>query len=357
MKTQHFDLKDIRAAACGNWQAIHAALGIPAHLLNKSKHQPCPACGGKDRFRYTDFQGNGGFICNQCTPQGGSGFDLLMLVFGLDFSESVKEVARLLGMTNEPTAATKHTPRMVAPTTATIELPTDKQAHFIECFQAAKPIEPNSVVAAYLAGRGLPPCALSPAAIREAEALLWVNDVHGKPFNVGRFPCMVAAITSPNGELQGLHYTYFEHNGDTWAKLNVLHPQTHEPLPTKKMFARFSGSLKGAAVHMEQADQQGRLLVAEGIETALAARALFQLPAVAALSANGMRSFEIPANVQELYIVADNDHSKTGFHAAHDLAVRAIKQGVIAHIWQPEIAGFDALDEYNRRQSFNQSQI
>lgn len=106
-----------------------------------------------------------------------------------------------------------------------------------------------------------------------------------------------------------------------------------------------------------QADQQGRLLVAEGIETALAARALFQLPAVAALSANGMRRFEIPANVQEIYIAADNDHSRTGFHAAHDLAVRAIKQGVIAHIWQPEIAGMDALDEYNRRQSFNQSQI
>ena len=95
-----YSLHDIKTAACGNWQHIHAALGIPAHLINTRKHQPCPACGGKDRYRYTDFQGNGGFICSQCTPQGGSGFDLLMLVFGLNFNESVKEVATVLGMTN-----------------------------------------------------------------------------------------------------------------------------------------------------------------------------------------------------------------------------------------------------------------
>lgn len=117
-------------------------------------------------------------------------------------------------------------PRYVSPLAAPIEPPTDKQAHLIECFQAAKPIQPNSVVAAYLAGRGLPPCALSPAAIREAEALYWVNDIDGKPMNLGRFPCMIAAITSPSSELQGLHYTYFEHNGNTWAKLNLVNNET-----------------------------------------------------------------------------------------------------------------------------------
>ena len=73
----------------GRWPEIHAALGIPAKLLNTRKHQPCPHCGGKDRFRYTDHKHGGGYICNQCTPEGGSGFDLLTLVFGYSFTEAV----------------------------------------------------------------------------------------------------------------------------------------------------------------------------------------------------------------------------------------------------------------------------
>ena len=45
--------QDIKAAAQYHWPEIHAALGIDQRYL-KNKHQPCPACGGKDRFRYDD---------------------------------------------------------------------------------------------------------------------------------------------------------------------------------------------------------------------------------------------------------------------------------------------------------------
>ncbi len=350
--THNHDLTDIRAAAHGNWKNIHAALGIPAHLLDTHKHQPCPACGGKDRFRYTDFQGNGGFICNQCTPQGGSGFDLLMLVFGLDFGESVKEVARLLGMTNDHAAATTHTPRITPAATPTPTPQRDKQPELLQRWNDAKPIKHNGIVAEYLAGRGLPRWEFDdelPAQIREMIASYWATDTDGKFILLGEYPCMIAAITLPDGTLQGLHHTYFQPNGSRLEKLELNHPQTGEPLPAKKMIARFSGSLKGAAVHMGQADHAGRLLVGEGLETTLAAQIMFCLPAIAALSANGMKNLDIPPNVKELFICADNDHNKTGFNAAHDLAVRAIKQGIIAHIWQPEMAGLDALDEYNRR--------
>ncbi|WP_411713387.1 primase-helicase zinc-binding domain-containing protein [Neisseria weaveri] len=63
-----YDLSDLKAAAAGRWPEIHAALGIPREYLNPRKHCPCPYCGGKDRYRYTDYQGTGAFICNQCTP-------------------------------------------------------------------------------------------------------------------------------------------------------------------------------------------------------------------------------------------------------------------------------------------------
>ncbi|WP_244895071.1 primase-helicase zinc-binding domain-containing protein [Neisseria dumasiana] len=78
MNNRRYDLSDLKAAAAGRWPEIHAALGIPREYLNPRKHCPCPYCGGKDRYRYTDYQGTGAFICNQCTPDGGSGFDLLL---------------------------------------------------------------------------------------------------------------------------------------------------------------------------------------------------------------------------------------------------------------------------------------
>ena len=68
--------------------------GVPAALLDKSKHQPCLACGGKDRFRFTNHKQGGGFICNHCSPDGGSGFDLLMLVYGYTFAEAVQAVKK-----------------------------------------------------------------------------------------------------------------------------------------------------------------------------------------------------------------------------------------------------------------------
>ena len=49
--------QDIKAAARYRWQEIHTAIGIDPKFL-RNKHQPCPACGGEDRFRYDDKDGN-----------------------------------------------------------------------------------------------------------------------------------------------------------------------------------------------------------------------------------------------------------------------------------------------------------
>ena len=91
-------LEDVKAAARGRWPEILTALGLDPKYLNPKKHQPCPNCGGKDRFRFTDHKQGGGFICNGCASDGGSGFDLLMLVSGYDFKEAVRAVAGVLGM-------------------------------------------------------------------------------------------------------------------------------------------------------------------------------------------------------------------------------------------------------------------
>ncbi|WP_250206017.1 primase-helicase zinc-binding domain-containing protein, partial [Escherichia coli] len=43
-------------AARGHWAQILPALGV--NIL-KNRHQPCPVCGGKDRFRFDDQEGRG----------------------------------------------------------------------------------------------------------------------------------------------------------------------------------------------------------------------------------------------------------------------------------------------------------
>ncbi|EGJ8043042.1 DNA primase, partial [Escherichia coli] len=41
-------------AARGHWSSILPALGV--NVL-KNRHQPCPVCAGKDRFRFDDREG------------------------------------------------------------------------------------------------------------------------------------------------------------------------------------------------------------------------------------------------------------------------------------------------------------
>ena len=49
-------------AALGRWSDLLAALGglEPAQL--NGRHQPCPLCGGRDRYRFDDLQGSGLFL-------------------------------------------------------------------------------------------------------------------------------------------------------------------------------------------------------------------------------------------------------------------------------------------------------
>lgn len=49
--------------ALGHWPRILPALGIQ---VLKNRHQPCPVCGGSDRFRFDDREGRGTWYCNQC---------------------------------------------------------------------------------------------------------------------------------------------------------------------------------------------------------------------------------------------------------------------------------------------------
>lgn len=81
-------------AAAGRWQDVLSLLNIDVPVSPRAQVS-CPACGGKDRFRFDDY-GRGAHICNQCGA--GDGLDLIKKVNHCDTTEAARMVADVLGI-------------------------------------------------------------------------------------------------------------------------------------------------------------------------------------------------------------------------------------------------------------------
>ena len=121
-----------------------------------------------------------------------------------------------------------------------------------------------------------------------------------------RYPALVAAVQGAG--LPAVHRTFLRVDGSGKADID----------PPKAML----GATAGGAVRL--ADGPGRLVVAEGVESALSlASGLLDGPATiwAALSTSGLRGLRLPLQAGRLTIAADGD--APGREAAHALAERA----------------------------------
>ena len=91
----------VRKHAQGNWQFVLNRLG---YSFAGGKHEPCPHCGGKDRFRFDDnniTKGDGGWICSQGGngTVGGDGLSFLIDHVGTPAKDAVSTVAGVLNLT------------------------------------------------------------------------------------------------------------------------------------------------------------------------------------------------------------------------------------------------------------------
>ncbi|MCX2588734.1 DUF927 domain-containing protein [Proteus penneri] len=86
-------IREVKLKANGQWRNILSHFGAEVPL---NTHTACPHCGGKDRFRFDNKDGNGTFICNQCGS--GDGLDLVQRVLGVSVTEAAKEVAGMIGI-------------------------------------------------------------------------------------------------------------------------------------------------------------------------------------------------------------------------------------------------------------------
>jgi hypothetical protein len=125
-------------------------------------------------------------------------------------------------------------------------------------------------------------------------------------------PAMVGAITVwPSKTVAGVHRTYLTADGTDKAPLS----------PNKMML----GSTKGGAVRLSPIGT--KLILAEGIETALSCFYATNIPTWSCLSTSGMMDIVVPPLeiTQEIIICADGDD--TGEKAAHKLAERLHRTG------------------------------
>jgi putative DNA primase/helicase len=172
-----------------------------------------------------------------------------------------------------------------------------------------------SPVAVYLASRGI--TITPPSSLRYAPAARHPD---------GRLePAMIARVDGPDGRLLGVHRTY-------------LTPDWH------RRDRASLGPIAGGAVRVGKLERDLPIVVAEGIESALAAVELTGWPAWAALSAGGIERLIVPPEAGDIVIAADRDSLGTGERAARRAAMTWVREGRRVRIIVPDRIGADPND-------------
>ncbi|MBH3206606.1 toprim domain-containing protein [Serratia marcescens] len=267
----HFVSQTVRTAT-GHWSVILPALGIA--LQPNGKPQPCPTCGGKDRFRFDNQDGRGTWFCNQCGA--GDGLNLVEKALSLSARAAAEQVAAVMGENANalpPAAEAGHSPQ----DKAEAQRKAARQAQALVA--AAQPQTDN----AYLSAKGWP----------EVDALT----LQGQPLRVG-------GITFQPGDLLLPLYN---------AGGEVVNVQLINAAGDKRMLA--GGQVK-AACHTLCGPDNAVIWLTEGYATGLTVHRLTGETVCVALSANNLAAVaeQLRSHYPDarLLLAADNDRNGTG---------------------------------------------
>ena len=248
-----------------------------------------------------------GWGFDHATGESAGPIDLIHHATGLADRDLFEEAARLARMD------------LPAPQRAV----TPKPTHDLEIARILGGVQPlvGTIGETYLRHRGI--------GDPRSPDLLYHDDL---PDFEGRrgWPGLVGIVRDGAGNpVGGIHRTFLLDDGSDKAP------------PGKKML----GAVDGGSVRLAPLPADGHLGIAEGIETALSAWAIFGIPTWAALSAGGMRQWQWPEGTRRVTIFADA--GEAGQQAATVLAERLSAAGIPSTIVSP-LHGDDFNDDLGK---------
>jgi putative DNA primase/helicase len=279
----------LREHARGKWSLIITEI-LGEQFANSRKHGPCPGGGGRDRYRFSDKTGTGSYFC-ACSDGSKDGFDLLQCACKWSFAEAAAAVEAVIGKPDQPAE--------------------ERPASWAQKLRGQTIKIQRSK---YLESRGL----------EVAPGLEWI---HRLPYlhdgeKLGDYPAMLAPVYR-DGKFLTYHVTYLSQG----AKAPVPAPRKILPGPP----------LSGGACQLYPAAPE--MGIAEGIETAIAAKMLTGIPTWAALNTSLMSGWSPPQGTKRVHIFADHDRHYAGHAAAYALAHRLVLKGIEVELHIPEEPG------------------
>ena len=300
-------MKTIEAAR-GRWKGIIQMLGVDPKFL-ENRHQKCPFCGGKDRYRFDDKDGSGSYFCSGCGA--GTGMDFVMALRSWDFPTAAREVDAIVGRVRADESKPKRSEK-------------DKVAALHRILEASRRVTPNTPAWIYLNRR----CGDPGGILGDLRAHPGLR--HGPSGQV--FPALLAILRYADRTGASVHRTYLTADGRK-APVDPVRMMMPSPLP-----------LAGSAIRLGPIAE--RIGIAEGLETAICAGKLSGIPVWSAISANTLIDWQPPEGVKSVVIFGDNDQSMTGQAAAYELGRKLLVKGLDVEVRIPSIQATDWADVY-----------
>ena len=316
----------------GRWGELYGAL-LPELLPVMEaplRHHPCPHPQHNSRhgdaFRlFPDWSTSGGGVCNTCGAKP-NGVLMLEWLLGLD-RDTVAAILRDWLDRMEPVTARK---RWLPPPVPPAAREDDQALSAWLCDlwnHAARMGDPEAEIArSYLRSRGIPDWLIMRAGnLRGVKRLITARD------SQEAYPALLGRYQDADGQPIAIHRIWCTTTGKAPIKV-----------PKKTTPHRSDRVMRGGAVRLFR-PYRGTLGVAEGIETALGASLVGNMPVWSCLSCGLLSRFVPPEGVHHLHVWGDAD--RAGIEAAERLASRTTGVRVSVHI--PDQAGTDWLDIWN----------
>lgn len=243
-------------AVIGKWNLVFDHYELPPITHKKHFKGESPCCNRKGKFRIDDKNGRGTFIC--ACGASGNGWELLRIKTGKEFKTLAREVDQIIGNSY------KH------------EAKKPKRKDYREDIKRSSPIK-NTNVERYLNKRGIYELPKKAAVALDGNMYCIAVDEYINPVYK--------------------HVTYLE--GDNKKE--------------RKMYSINECNSYGVIRLFDCSETLG---IAEGVETALAAKQVYKVNTWSTMNATNMTKFRAPQGVKRLIIFADNDKNGTGLASA-----------------------------------------